>query len=73
MSVSLLEVLENAGFDIKNNIDDARWFLGQKEDFEVLYEEAENFDDVYTDYCDYEEEMREQDKLPLTFEEWRKK
>lgn len=72
MSVSLLEVLENAGYDIKNNIDDARWLLEQKEDFEVLCEEAENFDDAYTEYCYYEDEMREQDKFPLTFDEWRK-
>lgn len=72
MSVSLLEVLENAGFDIKNNIDDARWLLGQRDDFDALCEEAENFDDAYTEYSYYEDEMREQDKLPLTFEGWRK-
>lgn len=71
MSVSLLEVLENAGYDIKNNIDDARWLLAQRDEFETLCEEAEDFDDDYADYCYYEDEMREQDKTPLTFEGWR--
>ena len=72
MSVSLIEVLERAGYDVKNNIDDARWLLGQQDEFEALCEEAESFDDDYTEYCYYEDEMREQDKLPLTFELWRK-
>ena len=34
MSVSLLEVLENAGYDIKNNLNDANWLLSQKDDFD---------------------------------------
>ena len=38
MSVSLLEVLENAGYDIKNNIDDAYWFQNLDEEFEELKE-----------------------------------
>lgn len=73
MSVSLKEVLERAGYDIENNVDDARWFLGQQEDMEELLEVANDLDDEYTEYGYYEDEMREQDKLPLTFEEWRKK
>ena len=72
MSVSLLEVLENAGYDIKNNIDDARWLLGQKEDFEALYEEAENFDDVYNDYLDCKETAEEDgDYNYPSFNEWK--
>lgn len=73
MSVSLKELLERAGYDIENNVDDARWFLGQQEEMEELLEVANDLDDDYTEYSYYEDEMREQDKLPLTFEEWRKK
>lgn len=72
MSVSIIDVLENAGFDVTHNIDDARWLLSQESEFEKLLGEAEEFDYDYTEYCYYEDEMREQDKLPLTFEEWRK-
>ena len=36
MSVSLLEVLENAGYDVKNNLNDAKWLLGQRDEFEAL-------------------------------------
>ena len=71
MSVSLKELLERAGYDIENNVDDARWFLGQQEEMEELLEVANDLDDEYTEYGYYEDEMREQDKLPLTFEEWK--
>ena len=73
MSVSLLEVLENAGFDIKNNIEDARWLMSQSDEWEELYEQAENLDD---DYDDYEDMISLQEELGNfdnpTFEEWRK-
>ena len=38
MSVSLLEVLEAAGYDIKNNYDDMQWFLAKQNEFEELVE-----------------------------------
>ena len=36
MSISILEVLENAGFDVKNNIEDAKWLLSKKNEFEEI-------------------------------------
>lgn len=41
MSVSLLEVLEGAGYDILHNREDAEWLLGQEDEFEELCDEAE--------------------------------
>lgn len=73
MSVSLLEVLENAGFDVRNNIEDARWLMSQSNEWEELYEQAENLDDDYEDYEDMislQEELGNFDNP--TFEEWRK-
>lgn len=40
MSVSLLEVIEAAGYDISNN-DDAIWLLSKQSEFEQLIEQAE--------------------------------
>lgn len=73
MSVSLLEVLENAGYDVRNNIEDARWLMSQSDEWEELYEQAENLDDDYEDYEDMislQEELGNFDNP--TFEEWRK-
>ena len=67
MSISLLEVLENAGFDIKKNIDDAKWFLGKRNEFEELCEKAEQLNDLYDEYIDY---TLEWDLTPYSFEEW---
>ena len=67
MSISLLEVLENAGFDIKKNIDDAKWFLGKRNEFEELCEKAEKLNDLYDEYIDY---TLEWDLTPYSFEEW---
>lgn len=41
MSVSLLEVLEGAGYDILHNREDAEWLLSQEDEFEELCDEAE--------------------------------
>lgn len=67
MSVSLLEVLEDEGFDIKNRIGDAKWLLGKKNEFEELCEEAEELVDLYDKYIDY---TLEYDLQPYSFEEW---
>ena len=67
MSVSLLEVLESAGYDIKKNLDDAKWLLGKKSEFEELCEEAEELVDLYDEYIDY---TLEYDLQPYSFEEW---
>ena len=73
MSVSILEVLNAAGYDVQNNIDDARWLLNQVEDFDMLRETAENLDDLHRDYEDCVECMEEDgiEDIP-SFEEWRK-
>lgn len=68
MSISLEEVLNSAGYDVVNNPDDARWFLGQKEEFESLYEKAEKLDEFLTDSDYYEEE----NNTPLTYDAWLK-
>lgn len=47
MSVSLDEVLTAAGYDIKNNVDDAQWLLDQRDEFEELCEKA---NDVIDDF-----------------------
>lgn len=71
MSVSLLEVLESAGYDIKNNVDDAKWLLSQKDEFDELYNQAEALDEEYADYEDCVEMMEEDGIEAPTFEEWR--
>ena len=67
MSVSLLEVLENEGFDVKNNIDDVKWLLGKRNEFEELYKKAEELNDLYDEYIDY---TLEYDLTPYPFEKW---
>lgn len=42
MSVSITEVLEQAGYNIKDNIDDAMWLLSQQDEFAELCEQAED-------------------------------
>lgn len=72
MSVSLLEVLENAGYDIKNNVEDAKWLMSQGNEWDELYENAEDLVDEYEDYEDfiYEQEELGNSDNP-SFEEWR--
>ena len=72
MSVSLLEVLENAGYDVKNNLNDAKWLLGQVDLFEVLCEDAEHLDEIYEEYEDFIETQEDLGNFNNpTFEEWR--
>ena len=72
MSVSLLEVLENAGYDIKNNIDDARWFLSQQDEIEELCDTADLILSNYDEYCDFVEMQEELGNYNNpTWEEWR--
>ena len=42
MSVSISEVLEDAGFDIKNNKHDALWLLSQANEFDEMLDNAED-------------------------------
>ena len=41
MSVSLEEVLEGAGYYIKNNLEDAIWLISKQDEFEELVEICE--------------------------------
>ena len=73
MSVSILEVLNAAGYDVQNDIDDARWLLEQVDEFDKLREEAENLDDLHRDYEDSVEMMEEDGVHGIpSFDEWRK-
>ena len=72
MSVSLLEVLENAGYDIKNNVDDAIWLQSQKDEWEELYEKAVELEDEYNDYLDCKETAEEDGDYNFpSFKEWK--
>lgn len=72
MSVSLLEVLENAGYDIKNNVDDARWLLGQESELYDLLDRAGRLEDDWVEYSDFVEMQEELGNfINPTFEEWR--
>ena len=72
MSVSLDEVLRRAGFDVKNDIEDARWLLSQNYDWEELYQKAEELDDLYCDYEDCKDTAEEDGDYGFpSFEEWR--
>lgn len=68
MSVSLYEILLHAGYDIKNDPNDAKWLLGQESEFEELLEIAERTSDDYDEYLDYVDEY---DDEPMDFETWR--
>lgn len=71
MSVSITEVVEQAGYDPTNNVDDASWLVSQVTDFEDLKSKAEELLDEYNCYQDFCENMGSTTmKLP-TFEEWR--
>ena len=73
MSVSILEVLENAGYDIKNNVDDARWLLSQESEFYDLLDKAGRLEDDWVEYSDFVEMQEELGNFNNpTFEEWRK-
>lgn len=74
MGVSLEEVIEHGGYDIRNDIDDARWLLDKKEEFEELCEAADNLADEYDEYEWYVQELEDSDDYGhiVPFEEWRK-
>lgn len=72
MSVSLSEVLRSAGYDVENNVDDARWLLAQQDEFDELSNKAEALDEEYADYEDCVEQMEEDGIVEVpTFDEWR--
>ena len=72
MSVSLLEVLEYSGYEVKNNVEDARWLLGKESEFNDLVEMAGELVDDWTEYSDFADTQEELGNFYPTFEEWRK-
>lgn len=54
MSMSLLEVLNDAGYNL-DNLADARWFLSKQTEFTELVEKTEKTVE------EYEEELRNED------------
>lgn len=72
MSVSLSEIIQSAGYDIKNNIEDARWLLGKESEFNDLVEIAGELEDDWTEYSDFVDTQEELGNfINPTFEEWR--
>lgn len=47
MSVSLIEVLNSAGYDPLNNLGDAQWLLSVKTEAEQLFEQVEEYVDEH--------------------------
>lgn len=70
MSVSLDEVLTAAGYDIRNNVEDAQWLLAQRDEFEELLEIAEQTSDDYDEYEEYLDETPAEEE-PMDFETWK--
>ena len=70
MSVSLDEVLAAAGYDIRNNPEDAQWLLAQKDDWDDLLYDAEQCVDDYEEYEEYVDEY-DGDGEPKDVEAWR--
>ena len=70
MSVSLEEVLTAAGYDIRNNPEDAQRLLAQKDDWDDLLYDAEQCVDDYEEYEEYVDEYDGDDE-PKDFETWR--
>lgn len=72
MSVSLTEVINNAGYDPAHNVEDAQWFFAQYHDYDDLAIEAQDLLDAYDDYKDWCDEQEEANGKIISFEEWRK-
>lgn len=74
MSVWLQEVLERGGYDIIEDVEDAKWLLSQKDEFAALCERAEECIEDYNEYRDFvemqEDEFNNFDNP--SWEEWRK-
>ena len=67
--VTLEEVLEAAGYHVRENVDDARWLTGQASEFDGLYEAAVDLDERYSEYEEYVDDTCDE---PMSFEEWEK-
>jgi len=72
MSVSLTEVINNAGYDPAHNVEDAQWLFAQYNDYDDLASQAQELLDEYEDYNDWCEAQEETNNKIISFEEWRK-
>lgn len=73
MSASLTEVINNAGYDPAHNIEDAKWFFAQYNDYDDLASQAQELLDQYDDYLDCKENAEDDGNYNYpSFEEWRK-
>ena len=73
MSVWLQEVIENGGYNIIENVEDARWLLSQRDEFESLCKKAEECVEDYEEYVDFIETQEELGNTDLpSWEEWRR-
>lgn len=72
MSVSLYEVLTAAGYDIKNNPEDAQWLLAQRDEFDELCDISEQTLDDFDEYESYLDESVWTAVNQKSFEDWRK-
>lgn len=72
MSVSLNEVLTAAGYDIKNNPEDAQWLMAQRDEFDELCDIAEQTLDDFDEYESYLDESVWTAANQMSFEDWRK-
>ena len=70
MSVSLDEIIRHGGYDIKNDVNDARWLLAQRDEFEELLEIAEQTVDDYDEYEEYLDETPAEEET-MNFETWK--
>ena len=71
MSISLEQVLIAAGYDVRNDHDDAEWLMSHKDEFEEIVEAAEKTIDEYDCYEEYLEEFDGTIEELLTFDQWR--
>lgn len=73
MSVSLEEAINGAGYNL-SDVDDCKWLLGKKEEFEELCEKAEELVNLYDEYEWDVKELEDSDEYGriVSFEEWRK-
>lgn len=72
MSVSLIQVLADAGYDVKNNVEDAKWLLSKVSEWDELVEHAEALEELYDEYLDCLETAEEdEDRNFPSFNEWK--
>lgn len=72
MSVSIEGVINRAGYNPAKDIDDAKWLLCQKDEFEEMYERAEELVEKYEEYEWVMQEFEDSDEYNkiIPFEEW---